>query len=159
MNGSAAARLTLRNPLCAGRCALVRVRHKGKRQTQEKVGDDEEWHRFIGVAADGNEILEKCLPHLKTASHVWGRDKIHHYRWHHRGWSFCKKLGTVAKMMTWQDFVIKANRLLWRRATVDRKHRRLHMRGFPHLLGDNERNGGLVGTEAALELAEKAEPS
>jgi hypothetical protein len=104
--------------------------YKRKRHRQEKVDDDEEWQRFIGVAADGNEVIDKCLPNLKAASLVWGRDKIQHYCWHHRGWSFCKKLGTVARMMTWQDFVIKANRLLWRRATVDRRYRRRHIRDF-----------------------------
>lgn len=113
-------------------------RYKKRRQTQEKVDDDEEWQRFIGVAASGSDIIEKCLPHLRTASLVWGRDKIQHYRWHDRGCSFCKKLGAVAKKMTWQDFVTKANRLLWRRATMERKHRRRHIRDSPDPLDENE---------------------
>ncbi|KAH8768851.1 hypothetical protein F5883DRAFT_356573, partial [Diaporthe sp. PMI_573] len=49
--------------------------YKKRRQIHEKVDDEEEeWQRFIGVAASGFEVIEKCLPHLKTASLVWGRD-------------------------------------------------------------------------------------
>jgi len=114
-------------------------RYKKRRQTHEKAADDdEEWQRFIGVAASGSDIIEKCLPHLRTASLVWGRDKIQHYRWHDRGGSFCKKLGAVAKKMAWQDFVTKANRLLWRRATMERKHRRRRIRNSPDPLDENE---------------------
>jgi hypothetical protein len=112
--------------------------YKRKRQTRGKVDDDEEWQRFIGVAAEGTKIFEKCLPHLKVPSLVWGRDKIQHYRWHHRGGSFCRKLAMVAKMMTWQEFVTKANRLLWRRATMHRKHRRRYIRDLPDPLDENE---------------------
>ncbi|KAL2284419.1 hypothetical protein FJTKL_08831 [Diaporthe vaccinii] len=100
--------------------------------------DDEEWQRFIGVAASRSDIIDKCLSDLKMASLVWGRDKIQHYRWPDRGWSFCKKLGTVARNMTWQDFVTKANRLLWRRTTMERKHRRRHIRNSPDPLNMDE---------------------
>ncbi|KAJ0100686.1 hypothetical protein J7T55_003305 [Diaporthe amygdali] len=112
--------------------------YKERRQTRKRADDDEEWQRFVGVAASGSDVIEKCLPYLKLASLVWGRDKIQHYLWHDRGLSFCKKLGAVAKMMPWQEFVTKANRLLWWRATMERKHRRRHVRNSPDPLDENE---------------------
>jgi hypothetical protein len=98
----------------------------------------QEWDRFIGVAAQRAGVIENVLPHLKKASLVWGREKVQHYRWHDRGFSFCKKLGAVADERPWPEFVTKANRLLWRRATMERKYRRRHIKNLADPLGEIE---------------------
>ncbi len=76
-------------------------------------------------------MIRKCLPYLKAVSIHWGRDKLQHYNWPARGWSFCKKLGAVANKMAWPEFIIKANRLLVRRAQMGGKFRRHRIRKSP----------------------------
>ena len=115
--------------------------HEPKRTPEQKAEDNEQWNHFVGVATNGDELVDKCLPHLKAISLIWGRDKIQHYHWYHRGGSFHKKLGAVSKMMPWEEFVTKANRLLWRRATMDRKFRRCYIRPSPDPLDENELRG------------------
>ena len=46
-----------------------------------QVDAEDEWDRFIGVAANGSDVIRKCLPHLKAVSVRWGREKLQHYNW------------------------------------------------------------------------------
>ncbi|KAK3356290.1 hypothetical protein B0T25DRAFT_536432 [Lasiosphaeria hispida] len=95
------------------------------------VDIEDEWDRFIGVAANGLDVIRKCLPHLKAVSVRWDREKLQHYKWPARGWLFCKRLGAVANKMAWREFIIKANQLLLRRAQMDGKFRRHRIRESP----------------------------
>jgi hypothetical protein len=105
-------------------------RNKEKaRRTQ--VDAEDEWGRFIGVAANGSEVIQICLPHLKAVSIHWDGEKFQHYTWPARGWSFCEKIGAVANKMVWPEFIIKANQLLVRRAQMSGKRRRHHIRDSP----------------------------
>ena len=108
-------------------------RHKSNRAkaSRSPVDAEDEWDRFIGVAANGLDTIRKCLPHLKAVSVRWGREKLQYYKWSARGWLFCKRLGAVANKMAWREFVIKANQLLLRRAQMDGKFRRHRIRESP----------------------------
>lgn len=46
--------------------------HSGRTQ----VDAENEWDRFIGIAANESEMIRKCLPHLKAVSIHWGREKL-----------------------------------------------------------------------------------
>ncbi|KAM0271863.1 hypothetical protein ACHAQH_008963 [Verticillium albo-atrum] len=112
-------------------CPDYRSYKKTQAKADRAQNDAEEWARFIGVAASGADIIEKCLPHLKSVSVRWGREKVQHYNWPARGWKFCKKLGAVANKMGWAEMVIKANQLLSRRAQMNGMLRRHHIRESP----------------------------
>ncbi|KAL8364652.1 hypothetical protein RB595_003775 [Gaeumannomyces hyphopodioides] len=96
-----------------------------------QVDAKDEWDHFIGVAANGSDMIRKCLPHLKAVSVRWGRERLQHYNWPARGWLFCKKLGAVANRMAWPEFTVKANQLLLRRAQMAGKLRRRGIRESP----------------------------
>ncbi|KAM0322093.1 hypothetical protein ACHAQA_009722 [Verticillium albo-atrum] len=112
-------------------CPDYRSYKKTQAKAERAQNDAEEWGRFIGVAASGADIIEKCLPHLRSVSVRWGREKVQHYNWPARGWKFCKKLGAVANKMGWAEMVIKANQLLLRRAQMNGILRRHHIRESP----------------------------
>ncbi|KAK3900121.1 hypothetical protein C8A05DRAFT_17545 [Staphylotrichum tortipilum] len=103
-----------------------------------QVDAEDEWDRFIGIAAKGSEEIKKCLPPLRAVSIHWGREKLQHYNWPARGWYFCKRLGPIANKMAWPEFIIKANRLLLRRAQMDGKFRRHRIRESPDPLDSVE---------------------
>lgn len=113
---------------CPGyRSCKSRKKNPGRAQ----VDAEDEWDRFIGIAAKGSEEIKKCLPPLRAVSIHWGREKLQHYNWPARGWYFCKKLGPVANKMAWPEFIIKANQLLARRAQMGGKRRRHRIRESP----------------------------
>lgn len=105
-------------------CPDYRDYKKRDRDPEKDQNNAKEWDRFIGVAAAGSDIINKCLPHLKAASVRWGREKLQYYNWPGKGWKFCKMLGSAANKMAWAEFVTKANQLLRRRVQMDGKLRR-----------------------------------
>lgn len=105
-------------------CAGYRNYKKRVGNPHNEQANAEEWDRFIGVAATGSDIIHKCLPHLKSVSVRWGREKLQYYEWPGKGWKFCKMLGSAANKMAWTEFATKANQLLRRRVQMDGKLRR-----------------------------------
>lgn len=88
-----------------------------------QVDTEDKWDRFIGIMANELEMIRKYLLHLKAVSIHWGREKLQHYNWPTRGWSFYKKLGPIANKIAWPEFIIKANQLLARRALSQSRSR------------------------------------
>ena len=81
--------------------------------------DAENWHRFIGIAREGDAI-RKCLPPLRKVSAAWGRAKVQRYGWAYRGEKYCKTLGTAVSMVPdWSEAVHKLNQLMKRRTMMD----------------------------------------
>lgn len=105
-------------------CRDYRNYKQRDRNPEKDQSNAKEWDQFIGVAATGADIINKCLPHLKAVSVRWGREKLQYYNWSTKGWKFCKTLGAAANKMAWAEFTTKANQLLRRRVQMDGKLRR-----------------------------------
>lgn len=116
--------ITLFDRVMLAECRDYRNYKQRDRNPEREQNNAKEWDRFIGVAATGADIINKCLPHLKAVSVRWGREKLQYYNWPAKGWKFCKTLGAVANKMAWVEFTTKANQLLRRRVQMDGKLRR-----------------------------------
>ncbi|PGG96302.1 hypothetical protein AJ80_09850, partial [Polytolypa hystricis UAMH7299] len=95
------------------------------RQDKTKNISIEQWGRFIGVAAAGENITKGRLNALTQVSKVWDRKRMQHYGWYTCGERYCKVLAAAAnKVPDWSEATKKLNRLILRRIEIP--GRRLH---------------------------------
>ena len=102
-----------------------------KFRTKSRVGwkksglsDAEDWEKFVGVAREGSQKLDKCLPPLRTVKGTWGKEIAQHYRWAEMGETYCKALSSAAlKIEDLDEFLIKVGQLLKRRLQMSKRRK------------------------------------
>ncbi|KAK3901961.1 hypothetical protein C8A05DRAFT_15915 [Staphylotrichum tortipilum] len=81
---------------------------RGRKSSEED--DTAQWHRFLGLAREGDDMKSSCLSALKKVARCWGPHIIQHYQWASRGGKYCNQLRAAAKKVSvWDDAVSGLN--------------------------------------------------
>ncbi|KAK4139194.1 uncharacterized protein C8A04DRAFT_16078 [Dichotomopilus funicola] len=91
-------------------CPTYQRRKRARRGDSGQEDDAEQWHRFLGLATEGDRIKSNCLSALKEVARCWGRQVTQHYHWASRREKYCNQLRAAArKVPQWDNAVTGLN--------------------------------------------------
>src|SRR5436190_15364069 len=58
---------------------------KNAKKSDTEAAEAANWEKFVGVAQEGGQEMDKCLVPLRAIINVWGKEIVQHYEFAKRG--------------------------------------------------------------------------